>query len=228
MRCDWNRSRASPTSTRKEGRRRENRTDEGHAGAGEDLATQQRGSTEQEDRPETCRAVQRGDAERSLRLTSQGLSISPDGRIVDGQHRLAAVVAYGEPVEFVVDLDADPSSFDVIDNGKARLGTDILHIAGYTNVNLLSAAGRLLMQLDGYTSPTERRAWETYPAGRDVSRRAAGVHADRRRGADPVDDAAREQGRDRVGTMGSEDASMRSADDAAASSRPRQSPAGIR
>lgn len=58
-------------------------------------------------------------------LTHQGIAFGADGRIVDGQHRLSAVVMADVPVAMVVALNADLTYASSIDRGAARTITDI-------------------------------------------------------------------------------------------------------
>src|SRR5579872_3737284 len=49
------------------------------------------------------------------RLTSQGISISPTGRLLNGQHRLAAVVASGRTVPIQITYDEPEENFALLD-----------------------------------------------------------------------------------------------------------------
>jgi hypothetical protein len=81
-------------------------------------------------------------------LTHQAIAIDGQGVLIDGQHRLAAVVRSGTKQDFLVAYESEPATFDVIDTGQARTASDTLAIAGYTNVNVLSAAARMLLSYD--------------------------------------------------------------------------------
>jgi hypothetical protein len=59
-------------------------------------------------------------------LTHQGIAVEPDGTLLDGQHRLHAVVEAGVPVKMSVTYDVDPDSFPVVDCGIARSVADRL------------------------------------------------------------------------------------------------------
>ena len=48
------------------------------------------------------------------------ISLTPDGFILDGQHRLSAVVQSGIAQRFMVYFDGDRSHFSVIDRGRVR------------------------------------------------------------------------------------------------------------
>lgn len=60
------------------------------------------------------------------RLSHQGIAIAPDGRLLDGQHRLHAIVEAGIPVRMVVARNVAPEAFAVMDRGKMRTLRDVL------------------------------------------------------------------------------------------------------
>ena len=66
------------------------------------------------------------------------------GRLLDGQHRLHAVVRANMTLPFNVVYDVDEAAFDTIDNGKARSAGDIMALRGYRYGGLMSSAGRLI------------------------------------------------------------------------------------
>lgn len=73
------------------------------------------------------------------KLTQQGIAISAEGVLLDGQHRLAAIVAAEQSVEIALATDCDPSIFAVIDTGSARLASDLLQMNGYSNATAVAA-----------------------------------------------------------------------------------------
>jgi hypothetical protein len=86
--------------------------------------------------------------EGQWKVTHQGIALSPEGYILDGQHRLAAIVRANIPVTMMVAYDADPDTFDVIDTGAARTAANTLQVAGYVGANGLSACSRMLLTYD--------------------------------------------------------------------------------
>jgi hypothetical protein len=60
------------------------------------------------------------------RLSHQGIAIARDGRLLDGQHRLSAIVEAGVAVQMVVFRNVDEASFAVMDRGRVRQLRDIL------------------------------------------------------------------------------------------------------
>jgi hypothetical protein len=61
-------------------------------------------------------------------LTHQGVAISKNGRLLDGQHRLSAVVKSGVSVEMVVFKDCEDSTFNMLDVGAGRTVSDTMGI----------------------------------------------------------------------------------------------------
>lgn len=52
--------------------------------------------------------------------THQGIAIAEDGRLLDGQHRLNAIIRAGVPVRIMVTRDMDAGTFAVMDRGGTR------------------------------------------------------------------------------------------------------------
>ena len=75
------------------------------------------------------------------------IRFSKSGVLLDGQHRLSAVITSATPQKMYVIRGLPDESFSVIDQGKNRSGMDILHLAGYKNVAGLAAALALLYRV---------------------------------------------------------------------------------
>lgn len=73
-------------------------------------------------------------------LTGQGVSIDSEGNVLDGQHRLNAIIKADKPIKMYVFKDMDPKTFDRYDVGKTRSAGDIFTIAGIKNANNISAS----------------------------------------------------------------------------------------
>lgn len=65
-------------------------------------------------------------------LTHQGIAFTEDGRLLDGQHRLFAVVLSGVPVEMFVFSNVPNNAFSVIDIGQKRSISDTTGISKRT------------------------------------------------------------------------------------------------
>ncbi|WP_278400474.1 hypothetical protein [Stutzerimonas kunmingensis] len=71
--------------------------------------------------------------ERSIRegkwkMTGDPIRFSKTGKLIDGQHRLQAILNSGSTVQCVVMRDLEDEIFNVIDSGKSRQKSDILFI----------------------------------------------------------------------------------------------------
>lgn len=89
-------------------------------------------------------AMVRGD----WKVTHQGIGFDSSGTLIDGQHRLAAVVEAGIPVEMTVFTDVPTETFDVLDTGRRRGASDALAIEGEHNSRLLAAMVRIVYQYE--------------------------------------------------------------------------------
>jgi hypothetical protein len=61
------------------------------------------------------------------KATHQGIAFSQSGRLLDGQHRLAAIIATGWPCEMMVFVNLADDVFGALDRGKRRTHADLLH-----------------------------------------------------------------------------------------------------
>jgi hypothetical protein len=95
------------------------------------------------------------------RLTHQGIALDPEGNILDGQHRLYAVVEADTTVQMMVTSGMDPADFAVIDVGKPRTVSDILTISGFKDTSKLGAALRMVYVYKHSSS----RPWPTVRLG---------------------------------------------------------------
>jgi hypothetical protein len=62
--------------------------------------------------------------------TGEAIKIAYDGSILDGQHRLLALIRASISLNFLLITDLEKEVFTVLDTGKARSAGDIFHIAG--------------------------------------------------------------------------------------------------
>lgn len=67
------------------------------------------------------------------KVNGDPIRFGKDGRLLDGQHRLAAVVKSGKPIESVVISGFGQDIFDTIDCGKKRCAADALSCLGEKN-----------------------------------------------------------------------------------------------
>lgn len=86
--------------------------------------------------------------------THQGIAFYSNGDLADGQHRLMAVVKSAKAVQMMVTSGlpetfgtngSKMSTFELIDNGRARGVGQMLQMAGYKNGNKIAAAIRAMV-----------------------------------------------------------------------------------
>lgn len=79
-------------------------------------------------------------------LNGEGILFDASGKLIDGQHRLSAVVLSGitTPMLIIRGID-DPRAFETIDIGKKRGVEDIIGMEGIKNASYVSAAARRLV-----------------------------------------------------------------------------------
>lgn len=82
------------------------------------------------------------------RLNGESIKMA-GGRLIDGQHRLHAIIKAGKPITtlFVTGLSEDV--FDTLDQQKKRGANDILSISGETDAANLAAAIRVVVDIRG-------------------------------------------------------------------------------
>lgn len=72
--------------------------------------------------------------------TGESIKISDRGRILDGQHRLMAIVKANQGVNFHIAYGINDNAFSVIDIGANRTAADIFHIGGAKNAHIIPPA----------------------------------------------------------------------------------------
>lgn len=74
---------------------------------------------------------------RWLEDTGETIKIAKSGRILDGQHRLHAIIKANKAIYCHISNGLDESVFKVIDTGTTRNATDVFKIEGIKNENKL-------------------------------------------------------------------------------------------
>lgn len=77
--------------------------------------------------------------EGKYQANGEPLIFSPSGRLLDGQHRLRAILISGRSIETYVVHGVPDQAFDTMDTGKSRAGADIAAIAGRSNYAIVAS-----------------------------------------------------------------------------------------
>lgn len=92
-------------------------------------------------------------------VTGDPLRIDTTGRLIDGQHRLKAVVKAGIGAWFLVIRGVDPHVQSVLDTQAKRTAADALRFAGYNrNVRVISGVARSAIQYKDFMENRESQA----------------------------------------------------------------------
>lgn len=67
------------------------------------------------------------------RLSTDAIAFDTDGVLINGQHRLIALIEYGKPLQFLVGRNYKRETFSIIDTGKNRTAGDVLQVNGVKN-----------------------------------------------------------------------------------------------
>ena len=81
------------------------------------------------------------------KLTGESIKFNTKGEMVDGQHRLRAIIESGKTIEIVVDRNVPDEAFMELDTGGTRTPGDLLQVAGYDYTNGVASAIRNIISI---------------------------------------------------------------------------------
>lgn len=110
-------------------------------------------------RPVHVETLARDMREGRWQCNGEAIIFDKHGNILDGQHRLHAIVQSKTTIESYVVHGLDPSVFPTIDRGNGRIMADVLGMRGEAHRTILAAS---LMWMDAY----ERGGLQTYHSGK--------------------------------------------------------------
>jgi len=79
--------------------------------------------------------------------TGEAIKIAEDGTLIDGQHRLTALIKSGITLRFLVVSGLEKEVFSVLDTGKKRSAGDVLFIGNVPNSTNMAAGIRRYLNL---------------------------------------------------------------------------------
>lgn len=87
-------------------------------------------------------------------LNGDSVKLSLTGRLLDGQHRLSAIVVAGRPCRSLIVRNLPDETFKAIDtNRMARQARDVLAMEGIQNATTHASAARMLFYYENYGHP---------------------------------------------------------------------------
>lgn len=92
------------------------------------------------------------------KFSHQGVAFDNRGRLMDGQHRLAAIVESEVTIRMVVTTGVPTESFDVMDKGKRRSAADIYALMGGQTKHLkgVVSTAKAMLQADANVNMRDR------------------------------------------------------------------------
>lgn len=99
-------------------------------------------------------------SDRWLDHLQNAIQIDTEGVLIDGQHRLLAIIAANKGVPLGVEYDVPPEVVEIIDRGSPRRVDDLPALAHIKNKNLVASVAKVLLgehegfALYDYTGPS--------------------------------------------------------------------------
>ena len=90
--------------------------------------------------PKAVLELSRRILEGEWQCSPQGIALDKDNNVVDGQHRLLAIVKSDRSVPIRVTYNTPPETFTILDCGKKRTAGDVLYIQGVDKYSASTAA----------------------------------------------------------------------------------------
>lgn len=110
-------------------------------------------------------------------LNGEAIKRAADGTLLDGQHRLKAVIASATTIPMIVVTGLDPDTQETMDAGRRRRVSDVLSLRGEANPTILAAIARRVWawergdrRLMGNATPTTAEVADTLTAHPELRR----------------------------------------------------------
>lgn len=81
-------------------------------------------------------------------LNTQGIGFDVSGKLIDGQHRLEAIIKTGQPIHTIVVRDLHPEAMRTVDDNRKRSLGDDLKIEGRERYTKVSSALLLIVRFE--------------------------------------------------------------------------------
>jgi hypothetical protein len=89
----------------------------------------------------------------NFHVTGESIKVAKDGTLLDGQHRLQAIVFSGKAVKMFLIEGLEKDAFKYMDTGRTRQASDVLAIEGVTNATKIAGMVKFIINFNkGYYS----------------------------------------------------------------------------
>lgn len=116
-----------------------------HVGPVQAVQILERNTANRNVRDRVVRSYARDMASGKWRMTGEAIKIGEDGALLDGQHRLWAIIESGATIDVLVVRGVNVEAQAAMDTGIKRHVYDHLHFNGKSNTRILAAAARLAL-----------------------------------------------------------------------------------
>lgn len=103
------------------------------------------------------RAYARDMVAGNWQITGEAVKFATTGELIDGQHRLHAIIAADVAVMIFVVRGLSTAAQDVMDTGSKRAASDMLHLNGHKNATIIAAAARFVLHLEQQAKADARK-----------------------------------------------------------------------
>jgi len=81
-------------------------------------------------------------------LNGESIKFDVNGTLLDGQHRLWAIIEANKSIKTMVIRNLEPQVMDTLDTGRCRSAANVLQIKGFVNGSVLASAAKMLCSFD--------------------------------------------------------------------------------
>lgn len=112
------------------------------------------------------------------RLNGSTIVMGQSGEIIDGQHRLLAVIEAGREIRTMVAHGIPNDAFETVDSGRRRQPSDVLSILGYGNTTQLAALASMWLWWEKYQRVANPGSQYAAPTTQEIVACVGAHHAD--------------------------------------------------
>jgi hypothetical protein len=107
-----------------------------------------------------------------FKITGESIKISKTDVLLDGQHRLLAILKTQKPVELLIVSGLDDDAFKFMDTGRSRQASDVLAIDGISNSKKIASITKFIISFQAnkyFAAATQHHKREIKITNYDVS-----------------------------------------------------------